>query len=152
MPTIELLKINLTPGMRAGQRFAWSGVLEPGTGVLGTPSGLPVALVFYSLAKLQGWPGSYDPSAEKLGGWAFDILDARGVALVRGAGLSVGIDLLWPYHAYAGVPPGKLIVWTPTGADPTLADFADGAVEVYYQQAGGGDAQEVTASEGDRPR
>jgi hypothetical protein len=152
MPTIELLKINLTPGMRSGQRFAWSGVLEPGTGVLGVPSGLPVALVFYSLAKLQGWPDSYDPSAEKLGGWAFDILDARGVALVRGAGLSVGIDLLWSYHAYAGVPPGKLIVWTPTGADPTLADFVDGAVEVYYQPHDSVDAQSGTDGPREGPR
>ena len=150
MATIELLKINLTPGMRAGQRFAWSGVVEPGTGVLGVASGEPIGLVIYSLAKPQGWPDSYDPTAPKLGGWAFDLLDARGVALVRGAALSVGIDLLWSYHGYAGVPPGKLIVWTPSGRDPTLDDFANGSAQVYYQQHGSVDAQVGTDDGGPR--
>jgi hypothetical protein len=150
MATIELLKINLTPGMRAGQRFAWSGVVEPGSGVLGVASGEPIGLVIYSLAKPQGWPDSYDPTATKLGGWAFDLLDARGVALIRGAALSVGIDLLWSYHGYAGVPPGKLIVWTPSGRDPTLDDFANGAAQVYYQPTGEGDGADATAGQGDR--
>ena len=136
MATITLTKINVTATMRAGQRFTWSGVLEPGTGAGGQPSGDPVAVVFYSRADLQGWPESYDPSAPKTGSWSFDLLDARGVAIVRGAALSVGIDLLWSYHAYAGVPPGKLFVWTSTGLDPQIEDFESGVIEVYYQPEG----------------
>lgn len=139
MATITLTKINVTAAMRAGQRFAWSGVLEPGTGAGGQPSGDPVAIVVYSRADLQGWPDAYDSLAPKIGSWSFDLLDARGVPIVRGAALSVGIDLLWSYHAYAGVPPGKLFVWTSTGLDPELEDFASGVVEVYYQPADGSD-------------
>lgn len=123
MATIELERLNLTPGMRAGQRFAWSGSLD----------GDAIGLVFYSRADLQGWPGDYDANAVKVGSWSFDLLDARGVALVRGVLVSVGIDMLWSYHGYDGVPAGKLIAWTSDGLDLGLDAFAGNTAEIYYQ-------------------
>lgn len=129
MATIELIKINLTPGMRSGQRFVWSGSLVANA----VGENASVGLVVYSRADPQGWPGAYDPTATKTGGWCFDLLDARGDAIVRGPALAVGIDLLWPYHARAGVPPGKLFVWTASGLDLALDDFARGSAEIYYQ-------------------
>lgn len=151
MATINLTKINVTPGMRSAQRWTWTGVLEPGTGAGGLPSGEPVAITVYSRAELQGYPDDYDTTAEKIGGWCFDLLDARGVALIRGAGLSVGIDLLWSYHGYAGVPPGKLICWTSTGNDPGLDGFAAGVAEIYYQPAEYVEEATATVAGGLRP-
>lgn len=149
MATIELIKINLTPGMREGQRFVWAGTLISGSGIVG--EGAAVGIVVYSRTDPQGFPESYDPTLPKVGGWCFDLLNARGEAVIRGAGLSVGIDLLWPYRAYVGVPPGSLFAWSPSGLDLTLDDFASGSAELYYWPPGADEPAIAGAQQGPRP-
>lgn len=149
MATIELIKINLTPGMREAQRFVWSGTLISGSGTVG--EGAAVGIVVYSRTDPQGFPEAYDPTLPKVGGWCFDLLNARGEAVIRGAGLSVGIDLLWPYRAYPGVPPGSLLAWSPSGLDLTLDDFAEGSAEIYYWPPGASGPAIAGAPQGPRP-
>jgi len=93
---------------------------------------------FESTAKLETggvwkfvfWTNTQD------GGWFFDLYDASDNPLVLGLGLSVGVDLLYPYR-YLDVPPG--ILWVEdvaqTGADPGLTAFADGDAILYYMDA-----------------
>ena len=65
--------------------------------------------------------------------WYLDIESADGAAVVRGLGLAVGMDLLFPYR-YLDLPPGPLFVHDQglEGSDPDLAAFADGRAAIFY--------------------
>lgn len=65
--------------------------------------------------------------------WYFDLETAGGDTVLRGVGLSSGVDLLYPYR-HLDVPPGPLWVHDQGlfGADPDVAAFADGRAALYY--------------------
>lgn len=80
--------------------------------------------------------GSTDPS---VGLWYLDIYDAVGTPVVLGLGLSVGVDLLYPYRYRDGVPPGKLFVSPESDVgyvDPVLDSFVQGTHSIWYEEAG----------------
>jgi len=66
------------------------------------------------------------------GYWYLDIQDATG-DVVRGLGLSSGVDLLYPYR-HLDLPPGPLWVHDKGlgGADPRTDDFAAGRAALFY--------------------
>lgn len=78
--------------------------------------------------------GLGDFPAERSGGWALDIYDAQGNALVRGIGVTQGVDLLYPYRHLA-VPTGSIVCDTTDGLDPDLTAFADGRARLLYKGA-----------------
>lgn len=80
-------------------------------------------------------PGLADFPEERSGGWALDLYDAQGNALVRGIGVTQGIDLLYPYRHLA-VPAGSLVCHTVDGLDPDLKAFAEGRAQLLYKEAG----------------
>lgn len=80
-------------------------------------------------------PGLADFPAERIGGWALDLYDAQANPLVRGIGVTPGIDLLYPYRHLA-VPAGSLVCWTVDGLDPDLTAFAEDRARLLYKEAG----------------
>lgn len=90
-----------------------------------------VVVLDSSQYQLDTYNNKYD------GRWYLDLHDSLGNPVVRSIGLVAGIDLLYPYRAYAGVPPGKLFVRLTDGQldDPTLDTFSQGKAVFYYQEA-----------------
>lgn len=67
--------------------------------------------------------------------WFFDISDADGTPAVMGLGLSVGLDLLFPYRSLGDViPPGVLycVDLSGNGSDPTVDAFENETHVVRY--------------------
>jgi hypothetical protein len=88
-------------------------------------------------------PGYGDNPVTRTGYWCWNFRDSTGTALVLGAGLGSGVDLLFPYRGYDTCPPGKLFVWTSDNLDPGLDSFKDETAVLYYQSIA-----EVVASGG----
>jgi hypothetical protein len=78
-------------------------------------------------------PGYGTNPTARTGWWCWDLRDSIGNAIVLGAGLGSGVDLLFPFRGYSSCPPGKLFVWTNDGLDPDLAAFSDQRAVLYYQ-------------------
>lgn len=72
-------------------------------------------------------------------GWYMDLLDINGNAVVKGIGMAVGLDLLYPYRYKGNLPPGILFLQDLAGTreDPVLASFENEDVGLYYQEVGG---------------
>lgn len=71
------------------------------------------------------------------GAWYLDLFDDEGVPIVQGLALVTQVDLLYPYRANAGVPPGILFVASKNRefSDPGLESFNDKDHALYYQEA-----------------
>jgi len=70
-------------------------------------------------------------------GWAMDVSNDDGSAIVRGIAITAGTDLLYPYR-HLDLPPGALFVRDKglNGGDPDLGAFLDGRAALYYLEAG----------------
>lgn len=71
--------------------------------------------------------------------WYLDVFDADDNPLITGLAIASGLDLFFPYHYLAALPPGALFVNTQTGEpfDPTLDTWENDAAALYYQEVTG---------------
>jgi hypothetical protein len=68
------------------------------------------------------------------GGWYLDFYDDQGAIMFAGIAVVTGLDLWYPYHYKAGIPPGQLFVLSQTDRafDPTLDTFSDASAILVY--------------------
>ena len=64
------------------------------------------------------------------GFWYLDCYATDGTLLVAGIAVVAGLDLWYPYHYKAGIPPGPLFVISTV--DPTLESFAEDEAVLAY--------------------
>jgi hypothetical protein len=84
------------------------------------------------VVRLDSYTNTFD------GSWNLDIYDADDAPIVMGIGVTVGLDLFYPYR-HLGLPPGVLFVQDQTGTpaqDPGLDSFEGDRFALFYMEAG----------------